>query len=89
MNRSCLSHSVLSPLSLVLIVIVMLHQDFCNYPANATVLLYAELKRRLAGEYGEDRQGYTEAKAPFIWEVMHRADRWSQEVGWKPGPPDA
>ena len=52
-------------------------------------LLYAELKRRLAGEYGEDRQGYTEAKEPFIWEVMHRADRWSQEVGWKPGPPDA
>ena len=27
-------------------------------------LLYADLKRRLAGEYGEDRQDYTEAKAP-------------------------
>ena len=51
--------------------------------------LYAELKRRLAEEYGEDRQGYTEAKAPFIWEVMRRADRWSQEVGWQPWPSDA
>ena len=51
--------------------------------------LYAELKRRLAEEYTEDRQGYTEAKAPFIWEVMYRADRWSQEIGWQPGPSDS
>ncbi len=51
--------------------------------------LYAELKRRLAGEYGEDRHAYTEAKTPFIWEVMRRADRWSQEIGWQPGPSDA
>ncbi|HYO89405.1 MAG TPA: GrpB family protein [Candidatus Limnocylindrales bacterium] len=27
---------------------------------------YATLKRRLAGEYGEDRTGYTEAKTAFI-----------------------
>ena len=33
---------------------------------------YAELKRRLAAQYGEDRLGYTEAKEPFIWEVMRR-----------------
>ena len=51
--------------------------------------LYAGLKRRLAEEYAEDRQGYTEAKAPFIWEVMCRADHWSQEIGWQPGPSDA
>ena len=51
--------------------------------------LYAKLKRRLAGEYGENRRGYTEAKTPFIWEVMYRADRWSQEIGWQPGPSDA
>jgi GrpB-like predicted nucleotidyltransferase (UPF0157 family) len=50
---------------------------------------YAELKRRLANELRDDRHAYTEAKGPFIWEVMARADRWSQEVGWAPGPSDA
>src|SRR5262249_3169490 len=47
---------------------------------------YAELKRVLARRLQEDRHAYTEAKVPFIWEVMSRADRWSQEVGWAPGP---
>ena len=50
---------------------------------------YAELKQRLARELREDRHTYTEAKGPFIWEVMARADRWSQEVGWAPAPSDA
>jgi GrpB-like predicted nucleotidyltransferase (UPF0157 family) len=49
---------------------------------------YAELKHRLAEEYGEDRHGYTEAKAPFLWEIMVKADRWSQDTGWEPGPSD-
>lgn len=50
---------------------------------------YAELKRRLANQYGDDRLGYTDAKAPFIWETMARADGWSQEIGWELGPSDA
>ena len=50
---------------------------------------YAELKRRLARELRDDRHAYTEEKVPFIWEVMSRADRWSQGVGWTPGPSDA
>ncbi len=50
---------------------------------------YADLKRGLAEQYGDDRHGYTEAKAAFIWEVMARADRWSQDTGWEPGPSDA
>ena len=49
---------------------------------------YAEVKCRLAAQYGEDRQGYTEAKGPIIWEIMRRADRWNQEIGWAPGPTD-
>jgi GrpB-like predicted nucleotidyltransferase (UPF0157 family) len=36
---------------------------------------YAELKRRLARELQDDRHAYTEAKVPFIWEVMSRADQ--------------
>ncbi len=51
--------------------------------------LYAQLKRQLAKQYGYDRSGYTDAKDPFIWEVIYRADRWSQEIGWEPGPSDA
>lgn len=50
---------------------------------------YAALKRSLAEKFGEDRYAYTEAKAPFIWEIMKKADRWSQEIGWEPGPSDA
>jgi GrpB-like predicted nucleotidyltransferase (UPF0157 family) len=50
---------------------------------------YAALKYRLAAQYRHDRQGYTEAKDPFIWEIMRKADRWSQAVGWQPGPSDA
>ena len=50
---------------------------------------YAALKRTLAAERREDRVGYTDAKAPFIWDVMTRANVWSQDVGWEPGPSDA
>ena len=49
---------------------------------------YESLKRELAGRYRE-RRAYTDAKASFIWEVMRRADQWSQEVGWEPGASDA
>ena len=50
---------------------------------------YAELKCRLAEEYLDDRAGYTDAKGPFIWEVLAKANTWSQETGWVPGPSDA
>jgi len=42
---------------------------------------YADLKRRLAQQYGDDRYGYTDAKAPFIWEILAKANVWSQENG--------
>ena len=50
---------------------------------------YAELKYRLAEQYLEDRLGYTDAKGPFMWEIMAKADKWNQETGWRPGPSDA
>ena len=49
---------------------------------------YESLKYQLAAKYREDRHGYTDAKAPFIWEILTKADRWSQEVGWEPGSTD-
>lgn len=51
--------------------------------------LYAELKHRLAEQYYEDRRGYTDAKSPFIWDIMKKADKWNQAIGWSPGPSDA
>jgi len=50
---------------------------------------YAALKYRLAAQFGDDRVGYTEAKGPFIWEIMRKADGWAQQIGWAPGLPDA
>jgi GrpB-like predicted nucleotidyltransferase (UPF0157 family) len=50
---------------------------------------YAALKQALARQHGEDRQGYTNAKSPMIWEILKKADRWGQEIGWEPGPSDA
>jgi GrpB-like predicted nucleotidyltransferase (UPF0157 family) len=52
------------------------------------VRLYTDLKRDLAGRYQDDRQGYTDAKGPFVWQIMAKADRWSQVVGWQSGPSD-
>lgn len=49
---------------------------------------YEELKLTLAERYREDRIAYTDAKDPFIWEVMRRASLWAQETGWEPGPSD-
>ena len=53
------------------------------------VQVYAKLKYDLAEKYQQDRQCYTEAKSPLIWEIIRKADRWSQETGWKPEPTDA
>jgi len=50
---------------------------------------YAEVKRALAAEYTDDRQGYTDAKSDTIWSILWSADRWSQVSGWRPGPSDA
>ena len=50
---------------------------------------YAEMKYRLAEQYGEDREGYTIAKGPFVWAVIRKADQWAQDTGWQPGPSDA
>jgi GrpB-like predicted nucleotidyltransferase (UPF0157 family) len=50
---------------------------------------YAACKYRLAEQYRDDREGYTTAKSPLIWEIVGQANRWSQEVGWEAGPSDA
>jgi GrpB-like predicted nucleotidyltransferase (UPF0157 family) len=68
--------------------LALLFRDYLRaHPGDAR--RYAQLKQRLAVRYRNDRGGYTEAKGPFVWETLARADRWSQETGWAPGPADA
>jgi GrpB-like predicted nucleotidyltransferase (UPF0157 family) len=52
---------------------------------------YAALKERLAARFArpDERQRYTDAKGPFMWGLMARADAWAQRTGWAPGAPDA
>jgi GrpB-like predicted nucleotidyltransferase (UPF0157 family) len=50
---------------------------------------YGKVKRQAAEEHGHDRRAYNDAKADFIWEMVAKADRWSQQTGWEPGPSDA
>ena len=56
---------------------------------SADAARYESLKRKLADQHRGDRQGYSAAKVSFTWELMQRADAWSQEVEWVPGPSDA
>jgi GrpB-like predicted nucleotidyltransferase (UPF0157 family) len=51
------------------------HLLFRNYlRAHAAVAEeYERLKKRLAAEYGRNREGYTEAKTPFIESIVARA----------------
>lgn len=66
----------------------LLFRDYLRaHPADAAQ--YTGLKRTLADKHRADRVEYTDAKAPFIWNVMMQANRWSQDVGWEPGPSDA
>jgi GrpB-like predicted nucleotidyltransferase (UPF0157 family) len=50
---------------------------------------YEAVKRRLAIQFRDDRHGYTDAKVPFMWQVIRQADEWAQAQGWLPRPSDA
>ena len=45
---------------------------------------YAQTKTELAIQYRNHREKYIEGKTKIIWDIMIKADRWSQEIGWKP-----
>jgi len=50
---------------------------------------YEDLKRELAARHPHDGAAYTEAKIPWFWQTIRRADTWSQQTGWEPIPSDA
>jgi len=67
--------------------LALVFRDYLRqHPDDAT--RYATLKRHLMQQYRQERQLYTEAKSPFIWEIMQKADQWAQRTGWQPGPSD-
>lgn len=49
---------------------------------------YAELKFQLMDKYRHEREAYVASKEPMIWEIMQRANHWSQAIGWKPEASD-
>ncbi|MDP8904145.1 MAG: GrpB family protein [Chloroflexota bacterium] len=58
----------------------LLFRDYLRaHPAEAGQ--YAELKMRLAAEHRGDRIAYTDAKGPFVEEVLARADEWARASG--------
>jgi GrpB-like predicted nucleotidyltransferase (UPF0157 family) len=57
------------------------HDEDCRW--------YESIKRGLADQYRDDRHGYTDAKGPYLWEIMKKAAEWVQDTGWAPGPSDA
>jgi GrpB-like predicted nucleotidyltransferase (UPF0157 family) len=63
----------------------LLFRDYLRADAG-TAAEYEAVKRCLAARFGSDRHGYTDAKGPFCWEVIRRADEWAQRTGWAPGP---
>jgi GrpB-like predicted nucleotidyltransferase (UPF0157 family) len=66
----------------------LLFRDYLRAHADEAAA-YAALKRELAARFREDRVAYTDAKSPFIWQVLRRADEWAQATGWQPAPSDA
>lgn len=66
----------------------LLYRDYMRSNADEAER-YADIKRMLAEKYRNDQPAYTDAKDPYLWELMRRADRWSQDVGWQIGPSDA
>jgi GrpB-like predicted nucleotidyltransferase (UPF0157 family) len=68
--------------------IPLLVRDYlrCHAPVAAE---FATAKRHLAGQFPFDGAGYTDAKGPYVWEIIRRADEWAQLQGWEPGPSDA
>jgi GrpB-like predicted nucleotidyltransferase (UPF0157 family) len=50
---------------------------------------YARHKKELARKYRNDRQGYVNAKTPYVWEIIRSADAWAQRTGWEPPASDA
>jgi GrpB-like predicted nucleotidyltransferase (UPF0157 family) len=48
---------------------------------------YSQVKYDLAHRFKDQRDLYIEGKTQIVWDIMIKANRWSQEIGWKPSKP--
>jgi GrpB-like predicted nucleotidyltransferase (UPF0157 family) len=60
--------------------LALLFRDFLRTHSD-TADDYARVKRTVAVSHRHDRRGYVEAKGPFVWEVVAKADDWAQSIG--------
>lgn len=49
---------------------------------------FGAVKSRLAEQFRDNRPAYTEAKNPYVWQLVARADSWAQQTGWESGASD-
>lgn len=65
----------------------LLFRDYLRtHPADA--IRYAREKHRLMSMYKNERPKYVEGKGPMVWNILQKAHRWSQEIGWNPSQTD-
>ena len=65
----------------------LLFRDYLRcHPEDARA--YEENKYELALLHRDSRLNYLNGKGPLIWEIIMRANRWSQQTGWHPGTSD-
>lgn len=65
----------------------LLFRDYLRtHPADA--IRYAREKHRLMSMYKNERPKYVEGKGPMVWDILQKAHRWSQEIGWNPSQTD-
>ena len=65
----------------------LLFRDFLRANAQAQ-RDYADAKRKLAEQEWDNIGVFADAKEPIFWEIIRRANAWSQQSAWEPGPPD-
>ncbi|WP_339272627.1 GrpB family protein [Paenibacillus sp. FSL K6-1330] len=49
---------------------------------------YSRTKYELANRYRDQREQYVDAKTEIVWDIIKKANTWSQKIGWKPSKAD-
>ncbi|WP_433939438.1 GrpB family protein [Paenibacillus lautus] len=49
---------------------------------------YERKKYEIANRHRDQREQYVEAKTEIVWEIIKKANTWSQKIGWKPSQGD-
>ncbi|MFD1129076.1 GrpB family protein [Paenibacillus provencensis] len=61
----------------------LLFRDYLREHEDAK-MKYAEVKYELANLYRDQRGNYVEGKSEIVWDILMKANLWSQKIGWRP-----